>query len=695
MKYYFVLCMLTFYSELYAEGVELETINVVEQTEADAPMLEEKLTQTSASLAQKAKGESLGDYLENEQFVDSASYGPAVGRPVVRGMDGYRVGVTNGNVVLNDLSSMSQDHAVAVMPRASEKIELLKGPSSLLYGNYSGGVVRVLGEEHTPTLLKQGYSLETMGNTGSNGTGNIVGTTLKMSDYNFSLSANTYYHKADNYTDGSGNEVKDSNLLSEQSHIVLGYQINENNLIKIYADKLHKNYGIPNSTNQSTTIEMNQEQYGAVWYAKNMFGVINQMQTEIQTSEYLHSELEGDRADGLFGQDQTSISTMFDFDSGDWNVITNLEYLMSNLEVCHEHGKCTEFYDAIRTSIVDGVELQKNIDTLGLPFSHGHPMPNISESLLKLGVSMSKFIDDDNALTLTLRGESRKLDPESKNIQEVWLVTPQMDAHYYDTINDHAISFSTGVSSFVNDVFSFQTSLSYIERLPSSTELFWNGFHHATDSYIFGDRNLDNEKSLNFDVDTLFDLNPFTTQLSLFYYHFYNYIYQSPLADTNGVLLIDPFHSSNVWAMQGTGAKVFGTAVKESYKKEIAEHHLNLSATFEAIRGVLLDGGNLPRIPTYSAKLELEDKYNDFTVNLSYKYVDKSRFLAENETETPAYSWLSASVSYHAKNRYFEGSVYLKGENLTNQIAYNHLSFLKTTAPLSGRQISLGVEMKF
>lgn len=685
--------MLTFYSGLYAEEIELGTIDVVETVET--PMLKEKLTQTSATLAKKSKGESLGDYLEDEQFVDSASYGPAVGRPVVRGMDGYRVGVTHGNVVLNDLSSMSQDHAVAVMPRASEKIELLKGPSSLLYGNYSGGVVRVLGEEHTKTLLKRGYSLETVSNMGSNGVGNIIGTTLRVSDYNLSLSANTYYHKADNYKDGLGDEVKDSNLLSEQSHIVLGYQLNEDNLIKIYADKLYKNYGIPNSTNKSTTIKMNQEQYGAVWYAKNIFGVINQMQTEIQTSDYLHSELEGDRDDGLFGQNQTTISTMFDFDSGDWNVITNFEYHTSSLKVCHEHGKCSEFYDATRTSIVDGVELQKNIDNLGLPFSHGHPMPNISESILKLGLSMSKFINDDNALTFTLRGESRKLDPDSKNIQEVWLVTPQIDPNYYDSINDHAFSISAGVSSFVNDIFSFQTSLSYIERLPSSTELFWNGFHHATDSYIFGDRYLDSEKSLNFDIDTMFNFNSFTTQVSAFYYHFYNYIYQSPLADNSGLLLVDPFHSSNVWAMRGTGAKVFGTALKESYKKEIAEHKLDVSLTFEAIRGVLLDGGNLPRIPTYSLKFAIEDSYKDFTANISYKYVDKSRFEAENETETPAYSWLSASVSYSVKNSYFDGSIYLKGENLTNEIAYNHLSFLKTTAPLSGRQISLGLELKF
>lgn len=137
-------------------------------------------------------------------------------------MDVYRVGITNGNIILNDLSAMSQDHAVGVMPRASEKIEILKGPSSLLYGNYSGGVVRVLGEEHTPTLLEQGYSLDTVSSYGSNGAGLVTGATLKASDHNVSLNANTYYHKADSYEDDLGREVKDSNMLSQQSHMVLG-----------------------------------------------------------------------------------------------------------------------------------------------------------------------------------------------------------------------------------------------------------------------------------------------------------------------------------------------------------------------------------------------------------------------------------------------------------------------------------------
>jgi iron complex outermembrane recepter protein len=690
---FIVFLSLTLCANLLAQEVELGVIKV-EATD-DTEILEETITKKSSSLAKEAKGETLGDFLQAEQFVDSASYGPAVGRPVVRGMDGYRVGITNGNIILNDLSSMSQDHAVGVMPRASEKIELIKGPSSLLYGNYSGGVIRVVGEEHNAKLLKPGYSLSTVTSYGSNGAGFVAGATLKASDYNLSIDANTFYHEADNYKDGDNFKVKDSDTLSLQSHVVLGYQINKENIVKLYIDELHKDYGIPNSTDKSTTIEMDQERYGLVWHVNNLFDGIKHIQTEIQSSDYLHSELEGGRADGLFGQKQFSLSSSLEFDLDMWDIKANAEYQTSDLQVCHEHGKCTKFFDAQRTSIEDGVELQQNIDKLGLPFAHGHPMPNISESVLKAGVSMSNFINDDSEITLALRGEKRKLTPDNVNIQEVWLVTPAIDPNYYDTIDDYALSASTGFASFVNDIFSYQTSLSYVERLPSSTELFWNGFHHATDSYIFGDRDLENEKSLNLDIDTMLSFDTFTTQVSAFYYHFYNYIFQEPLADANGVLLVDPFHQSDVWAMRGVAAKVYGMAFKESYKKEISAHTLKASMSLEAIRGILSSGENIPRIPTYNATFVLEHLYKGYKANLTYKYVDKSRFEAENETHTPSYNWLSAFISYENKNRFFDYSLYLKGENLTNEIAYNHLSFLKETAPLAGRQLTLGAEIKF
>ena len=93
------------------------------------------------------------------------------------------------------------------MPLVTKYDEVLV-PSSLLYGNYSGGVIHVLGEEHEHELLKQGYSLDLSSQYGSNGAGYAGGTILRISDNNVSFFANTFYSNAQNYNDANNNEVK-------------------------------------------------------------------------------------------------------------------------------------------------------------------------------------------------------------------------------------------------------------------------------------------------------------------------------------------------------------------------------------------------------------------------------------------------------------------------------------------------------
>jgi len=680
-------------SSVLAQEISLESISVT--ADAEEEILSDTKTKDVSEIAKHSKGETLGDFLEEEQFIDSASYGPAVGRPVIKGMDGYRVGITNGNIILNDLSAMSQDHAVGVMPRASQKIEIIKGPSSLLYGNYSGGVIHVLGEEHEDHLLEQGFSADISSQYGSNGAGLATGGVIKYSENNISVYVNTFYNKAENYHDGAGNEVKDSDTLSLQSHLVLGYQYDKNNIFKIYGNRLAKEYGIPNSTQERTSIDMTQNTYGAVWHNKELIEGLEKLQMELRYSDYLHSELEGESDDGLFGQTQLSASAHLDFSTDEWIFELHTQYTQSELQVCHEHGKCTEFYDAKRTSIEDGIELQKNIDRFDVPFSHGHPMPNIDESLAQIGFNALTYLNDDTELSTTVRYEYRDMKPDSVNIQEEWLVTNEIDPDFYDEVNDYAISILSGLNGYLSHTISYQTSIGYIERLPASTEMFWNGFHHATDSYIFGDRYLENEESINLDLTLMHQSTYITSVIGGFYYHFNNYIFQEPLADENGDPMIDPFHNSEVWQMKGMEAKVYGVALKEELKTEYKTHALSSSLSVEAIRGELKDGGNIPRMSPYNATLELGHKYKEFSTTLKYKYVDKSRHEADNETDTPAYNWLSLYFEYANTFKYGEYSLYFKGENLTDELAYNHLSFLKDSAPLAGRQLTLGLSAKF
>ncbi|MGZ8143828.1 MAG: TonB-dependent receptor plug domain-containing protein, partial [Methylosarcina sp.] len=89
-------------------------------------------------------GQTIGDTLKNEPGITSQSFGPGVGSPVIRGQSGSRVRVMQNGLGNSDVSSLSPDHANGVEPILAEKVEVLRGPSTLLYGSgMIGGVVNV------------------------------------------------------------------------------------------------------------------------------------------------------------------------------------------------------------------------------------------------------------------------------------------------------------------------------------------------------------------------------------------------------------------------------------------------------------------------------------------------------------------------------------------------------------------------
>ncbi len=678
-------------SVLYADTISLETITV-EGVEVDDNTLNYTISKKSEVLSKTAKGETLGDYLEAIPGVESASYGPAVGRPVIHGMEGYRVGILQGDMVLNDLSSMSQDHAVGLTPKASKRLELIKGPATLLYGTYSGGVIRALGEEHESVLLK-GTHGELYTGTGTTGTATNYGAKLEVADHNLSASLHHFHTKSDDYK-SDGARVQHSDTKTDSTHLVLGYQASANQLIKLYVDNLEKSYAIPNLTPEETRIEMEQRRYGAVLHTQSLFDSLYGIRTELQYSDYRHYETEGGRYDGLFDQEQSSISTLFHFDIGAWEGESRVSFEHNKLRVCHEHGECREFSTPVRTSAEDGASLLSYYEDRGIPYAHGHPMPDTSFDLFSTGMTLKKAFEIDE-LSVAANIQYRKMDADASNMQETWLMPVSIDPDYYDEEEKLATSLSLGWWRAWNEALNSQVSLSYLERLPSSQELFWNGFHHATESYIVGNRDLDKERSLNVDVDLQHTLNGFETIAGLYYYHFDNYIYQAPLADGEGKVTLDPFHLSPVWQMRQVGAKIYGATLQENYTHSVLDHKLRYGVTFELLRGEIEGGGNIPRMAPFNTTLLLSDSYKNIEASLRYKLVDKSRYEAENETKTKGYDWLSASLSWEKKLSYGTLELWLKGENLTDNKARNHLSFLKESAPLTGRQISVGGSLKF
>ena len=120
------------------------------------------------NLRMKAGG-TIGETLQNELGVHGQAFGPGVGLPVIRGQDGPRVRVMSNGLGNNDASQNSPDHASIAVPLNAERIEILRGPATLLYGSGAiGGVVNVIDNRIPEKVPDQLVSLEQKYNTVSN-----------------------------------------------------------------------------------------------------------------------------------------------------------------------------------------------------------------------------------------------------------------------------------------------------------------------------------------------------------------------------------------------------------------------------------------------------------------------------------------------------------------------------------------------
>ena len=92
---------------------------------------------------QRTPGGTLGDVLFAKPGITGSSFAPgASSRPIVRGLDTYRVRIQENGIGASGVSDLGEDHAVPVDPLAAERIEVVRGPATLRWGSQAiGGVV--------------------------------------------------------------------------------------------------------------------------------------------------------------------------------------------------------------------------------------------------------------------------------------------------------------------------------------------------------------------------------------------------------------------------------------------------------------------------------------------------------------------------------------------------------------------------
>ena len=660
---------------------------------------------------EKAKGATIAETLSETPGVSQTGFGPAANRPIIRGMDKFRVRMLKNGTDTFDVSAQSEDHAVPVDPMMVDRIEVLRGASALLYGGSAiGGVVNVIDRsipitpygEPGASLLSSYSSVNEGWNYGATAFGSsgklnfqVNGSKRDFEDYDAPAFFTEDHHSG--AIEGPFNKVKNSH--GESSTIGFGgsYML-DSGYAGLSFSRQENDYGVPGEHAASKTlIEMESDRFefrseleiaDSDWFT----GV----ELNFGYGDYKHSES---------GYEAGADSIMGTADD-EWH--THATYLRKGFEgkiaLDHEIGDLRGVFGV--HGLFDEFKIEGEESILGGTSKPAAANPEItSEDSRKIALF---FIEEyelnaESTLNFGLRGENQDRDYQG---------TADRD--------DSTFSASAGISRDINELWNISGNLSYSERLPDTAELYSDGAHHATESYDVGNPNLETETARGVEIIVRKTVGKVTGQFSAFHTRFNNYVFledaelvrdgEGNLADDPGPDLIlgngdDEFTSGAeglpVKEYQATKAEFQGIEIEIDWlAMENPGWDLLLSAYGDMLRGKnKTEGVNLPRIPAARVGLgfEVQQEKLDFGAKFirSFKQDKVAVHDDHSEEATPAHSLLSAYASYDFNAGDSVGQVFLRGYNLTDELAYNHASLLKQFAPLPGRSVEIGLKFDF
>lgn len=606
---------------------------------------------------------TLGETLETLPGVRSSSFGAGASRPVIRGLDGARVKVLSDGVDVLDASTMSPDHAVGIEPLLTERIEVLKGPATLLYGGGAiGGVVNVIDRKIPTYVPEKGYEgeLELRANSVANQGEGIFGLTAGSGP--LAVRVEGVKRQADPYEipgspdkqEGAYNDNDSYNLgasfIGERGYIGLafGEQNRRYGLLAHEHADCHTHgsdwhcgghghgHGHDHDEEEGTPyIDMHQKRWDLRGELNDPLPGFELARLRVGHSDYQHSEVEGGE-----------VGTRFENQASE-----------GRLELTHRP------FGGWR-GVIGAQTLHRDFSALG---EEAYVPPTLTRNH---GVFLlEEYRSGDWRYEVGARREWQDISAEGAR-----------DTRHSGT------SLSAGATWSFTPGYALGLSLSRAQRLPSAEELYAYGPHAATRTVELGNPALDEETSHNIELSLRKVAGRVTFDLSLFRNQVNDFIHAADTGEDigGGYRLIE---------YRQDDALLYGL---EGEVRLRASDATSLALFGDYVRGKLRDGGDLPRIPAGRLGVRVEQAFSPaLSGQLEAYRVMRQRDIAAYETRTAGYNMLGAGLAYNGVLGRTDYQLYLKANNLLDEKVRNHTSFIKDEVLQPGRNFTAGVRLAF
>jgi len=748
-KHFFTLIAFSVFTNFLVAQEEIEEV-VVTSSLVDATEITNPLYVIDGETINNSLTGSLGDAIDEYLGISMADYGAAVGQPIIRGMSGPRVKILKNGMVNRDVSGLGADHLNDVDLNDLAQIEIVKGPSSLLYANGTiGGIINVVDDcitnmDFEMPEFKVGYETQSVNDGSSqyfnyknNFNGFNVNFGYKETDFgNYDIPNGAIAHEDEHGDDHDEDEDHDEHEMHEED---LGYVNNSDLYVEatkfgisktgdwgyfgISVDNLESVYGIPfhgdehgdeehgdeHGDEEHGDEEHGDEEHGderifsttdsestTIKGSYNLNGkLINKIDYSLRDTSYTLTEAhdeEGhddhgdeDHGDEDHGDEEEHAPTVFKNDALEYGVTFDISNDLATRKIV------LNFVDEDNSIVGEEAFMNPaNSEEFTIGYYLGKEIGNYN---LDLGIRLDQ-IDRSGSFTDEDHG----------------------DVDYY-SIDDSTSSFAMSVGRDLNEKLSVNLGYASVERLPSVIELFMNGPHLATGRFEVGDPNLSSETSNNLDITFNYQNGEYYGYASFYITDVDNYIAlidEDEDHDDHG----DEDHGDEDHGDDDHGDEDHGdehdhgNLIHANYMQEDAEFdgyeiefgrtfavgsgELDLSFGRDVVNAEFSDGHYVPRMNPARNIYSLSYKQDDLLFNLSLKDVEKQNDVGEGETVTDGYQMLNSRLTktYKMSNdRYLK--VTLFGNNLLDEVARNHSSFVKNEVPLPGRNYGLKFNFKY
>ena len=660
---------------------------------------------------QREAAATLGDTLQNQVGISSSSFGPGVGNPIIRGLGGKRVEVLQNSSSVGDASDISPDHAVASEALLAERIEILRGPATLRFGPGAiGGVVNVIDNRiHTVPFEGVEGAFETR--YSSNGDARAIVGRLDGGYRGFNLHLDGVTRDSNNVSipgsalsdiadaDDSYGVIENSDAKANSFSTGISW-VGEGVVIGFGYSELDSNYGLPPSSHEHeehddhaeddhgeddhsedehsadeeaeeseefVRIDMQQQSYQGKLLLTNLGDFLGQLDVDFGYTDYQHRELE-------IEGDQVAVGSLIE------SVNHDLRAELTHREYSGWRG------------------------AWGLQASNRDFGSSGEEAFIPASETLNRGIYWLEETTLPLGNLELGLRYDQ---QEISLTDQQID---HSTVN-----FGASWLIPINQQQRLSLVLSHSERAPAAEELLSNGVHIATSSFEIGEGNLDTESANSIEITWVYgdsDNSPFSARVSGYHNQFQRFIYLQDI----GLALSHDLEADGFQGIDACSADIgdFDNSAEEfseaigcfTYDQRDASFSgvefetswaLSDSQRFE-LQGDLVRGRfdaganrNIPRLPPAKFRASWIYENDSWRGAINITHAAAQTRAGENQLETDGYSKLDGSLSYQQES----WSMFLKGQNLTNQSIRNATSFLRDIAPEAGRNLTVGVRYRF